>query len=180
MIAVVLSIGFVCANTIGCSQQNQYTDDEVSQFISEYLTLRYNDITSKTILERIEEQNQYYCDQLLAYPAWVNYPDNIDASIQYFEEYQYHSQILRCIIQKQNTEYLADLSVLYLSEKDPYYDNYVDYILSFQVVLEEHEMKIKSVTPIKNTTTYIMGGELHVSDKEVILVEPDESTENDE
>ncbi len=175
MLVIIVTLMIIGTMLCACEEKERYNEDEIISFISEYLDSRYGEVTKDTIEESVQKQNQYYSDRMLNTPAWVNYPDNIDSSIDYFNEYQYYSHILRSIIKKEENYYMADFSVLYISEKDHYYDNYVDYILSFTISMDENGLKIDNVNPIKNETTYIMGGELHVSVEKVILMFPEES-----
>lgn len=171
-------IPVICLCIFGCSKNSStklvsanINKEEGTNFIAEYIKIRYEGVNTDNIEERYAEQEGFYSVSMRESPLWANLPDNIDASKRFFESRDYQCQILRNQISSDDNSYRADFSVLYLSN-DYAYDCYVDYIIVFELC-EENGIKIESMNTIKNQTIYIHGAEIHVLPDKVELIYPD-------
>lgn len=159
----------------------QYKEENITEVINNYLTDRYNGIQADNFNDSIDKQKLYYSSKLHANPTWVNNKRNIEDGRKYFEETRYSSQVLTSSVEKKSrNKYLAKFSVLYLNGiiAD---ENYTDYEFVFTVKKKGfNDYVFDNVELASGITTFTNGGELHLHDGEVVLVNGEDHSDCDD
>lgn len=144
-------------------------DTEIRGAISNYLYIRYDEVSEANLEERYELQNSFYSNKLMDDMSWVNMPQNIESAKEYFTKNHYHSNVLSLIIESDSTnKYTAKAFVLYTSFHSEL-DNLVTYEFEFVVTKEASEVVFDGIEVIKNQLEYINGGQLHLHNGEVMI-----------
>lgn len=152
-------------------KNNDINDKNAIEFINEWLSLRYNEVSYENIKEKLSLQESYYLKNMQDNSTFVGNEDEI---IEYFTKYMLSAKIIYSeeieIIKNSAKEfiYVCNLIVLYVSD-NPSNDHYIEYNL--KILLENNnDYKIKDIKIKIGDKNFLNGHDLHVSSEGVFLV----------